>query len=127
MRAFEATVGNVGPEEPEVDAVKGFVDTHVAGRRGSMISRKDVTPERNKDNDEHQHFGFVLYWMEDNQFTLNEGQLITADIIAVGLMKRIDIGVGEGGMHGQPFQQKFRVSILIVHCKPVKRRRNGTS
>ena len=107
----------VGQKETEADAVKGFVDTHVAGRKGSMISRKDVAPERNRDNDEHQYFGVVLYWLGDNQFTLNEGQQITADIIAVG----------EGGMRGQPFQQKFGVSVLIVRCKPVKRRRNRTS
>jgi hypothetical protein len=49
MRTFEAPIGNnfatVGPEEQEEDAVKGFVDTHVAGRRGSMISREDVAVE----------------------------------------------------------------------------------
>ena len=127
MRAFEATVGNVGPEEPEVDAVKGFVDTHVAGRRGSMISREDVAAERKRDNNEHQHFGVVLDGLKDDRFTHDKGQSIVADIIAVGLMKRIEIGLEEGGMHGQPLQQKFDVSVLIIRCKPLKRRGNWTS
>jgi hypothetical protein len=131
MREFEAPIGNdfvtVGPKEPEADAVKGFVDTYVTSRRGSVISREDVMPERNRDNDEHQHFGVVLYWLKDDQFTLKEGQPITADIIVVGLMKRIDIGIGEGGMRSQPLQQKFGVSVLVIRCKPVKRRRNETS
>ena len=48
------------------------------------------------DNNDHQHFGVVLDGLKDDQFTLNEGQPITADIIAVGLMKSIDIGVREG-------------------------------
>jgi hypothetical protein len=88
MRTFEAPIGNdfatVGPEESEADAVKGFVDTHVAGRKGSMISRKDVAVERKRDNDEHQHFGVVLDGLKDDQFTLNERQPITADIVPNG-------------------------------------------
>ena len=131
MRTFEAPIGNdfatVELEEPEADAVKGFVDTHVAGRRGSMISREDVAAERKRDNNEHQHFGVVLDGLKDDRFTHDKGQSIVADIIAVGLMKRVDIGVREGSMRGQSLQQKFGVSILIVRCKPVKRRRNGTS
>ena len=131
MRTFEAPIGNdfatVGPEEPKTDAVKGIVDTHVAGRRGSMISREDVTAERKRDDNEHQQFGIVLDGLKDEQFTLNKGQPIAADIIAVGLMKRVDISVREGGMRGQSLQKKFGVSILIVRCKPVKRRRNETS
>ena len=82
MRTFEAPIGNdfatVELEEPEADAVKGFVDTHVAGRRGSMISREDVVAERKRDNNEHQHFGVVLDRLEDDQFTLNKkGQPIS--------------------------------------------------
>ena len=92
-----------------------------------MISRKDGTAERKRDNDEHQHFGVVLDGLKDNQFTLDKGQPIAAEIIVVGLIKRVDIGVREGGMRGQSLQQKFGVSILIVRCKPVKGRRNGTS
>ena len=130
MRTFKAPIGNdfttVGPEEPEADVVKGFVDTHVAGRRSSMISRKDVAAERKRDDNEHQHFGVVLDGLKDDQFTLNKGQPIAADIIAVGLMKRGDISFREGGMCGQLLQQKFGVSILIVRCEPVKRRRNRT-
>jgi hypothetical protein len=118
MRTFKAPIGNdfttVGPEEPEADVVKGFVDTHVAGRRSSMISRKDVAAERKRDDNEHQHFGVVLDGLKDDQFTLNKGQPIAADIIAVGLMKRVDIGVREGGMRGQSLQQKFGVRILII-------------
>ena len=131
VRIFEAPIGNdfptVGPKEPETDAVKCFVDTHVADRRGSMISRKDVASEQNRDNDEHQHFGVILNWLEDDQFTLNEVHSIMTDIIAVGLMKRIDIGLGEGGIRGQPLQQKLGVYVLIIRCKPVKRRGNWLS
>jgi hypothetical protein len=36
MRTFEAPIGNdfatVGPEKPEVDAVKGFIDSYPCGR-----------------------------------------------------------------------------------------------
>jgi hypothetical protein len=75
VRVFKAPIGNnfptVGPKEPETNVVKGFVDsiTNVAGRRGSIISRKDVALEQNRDNDEHQHFGVVLDWLEEDQFT----------------------------------------------------------
>ena len=92
-----------------------------------MISREDIAAERKGDDNEHQHFGIVLDGLKDDQFTLNKGQPITADIIAVGLMKRGDISVREGGMCGQSLQQKFGVSILIIQCEPVKRRRNRTS
>ena len=93
-----------------------------------MIIRKDVAAEQKRDNNEDQHFDVVLDRLKDDQFTLNKGQPIAADIITVvGLMKRVDIGVREGGMRGQSLQQKFGVSVLIVRCKPVKRRRNGTS
>ena len=82
MRTFEAPIGNdfatVGPEEPEADAVKGFMDTHVAGRRGSMISREDAAAERKGNDNEHQHFGIVLDGLKDDQFTLNKGQPIAA-------------------------------------------------
>ena len=77
-----------------------------------MISRKDVAAEQKRDNNEDQHFDVVLDRLKDDQFTLNKGQPITADIIAVGLMKRGDISFREGGMCGQLLQQKFGVSIL---------------
>jgi hypothetical protein len=92
-----------------------------------MISREDVEAERKGNDNEHQHFGIVLDGLKDDQLTLNKGQPIAVDIIAVGLMKRVDIGISKGDMRGQSLQQKFGVSVLIVHCKPVKRKRNGTS
>ena len=62
-----------------------------------MVGRENVTAERNRNNDEYQHFGVVLNVLEDNQFTLNKGQTIAMDIIMVGRMKRIGTGCGERG------------------------------
>jgi len=104
--------------------VKGFVDTHVAGGRGGMVGKENVAAERNRNNDKHQHFGVVLNKLEDNQFTLNKGQTIATDVIAVGRMKRIGISCGERGALSQPLQHKLGVG---VHCNPVKRRRNWPS
>jgi hypothetical protein len=47
--AFEAPIGNdfptVIPKEMEMNVVEGFVDTHEAGRGGSMEDREDVAAE----------------------------------------------------------------------------------
>jgi hypothetical protein len=102
VRTFEAPIRNdfstMRPKESKADAVKGFVDTHVAGWRGGVVGRENVAAERNRNNDKHQHFGVVLNGLEDNQFTLNKGQPIATDVIAVGGMKRIGIGWGEWGV-----------------------------
>jgi hypothetical protein len=100
VRTFEAPISNdfptMGPKEPKADVVKGFVDTHVAGGRSGMVGRENVATERNRNNDKHEHFGVVLNGLENNQFTLDKGQPIAADIIAVRRrMKRIGIGCGE--------------------------------
>jgi hypothetical protein len=63
-----------------------------------VVGRENVAAERNRNNDKHQHFGVVLNGLEDNQFTLNKGQPIATDVIAVGGMKRIGIGCGEWGV-----------------------------
>jgi hypothetical protein len=73
--------------------------------------------ERNRNNDEHQHFGAVLNGLEEDHFTLNKGQPIAMDIITVGQMKRIGIGCGEWGSLGQPLQHKLSVGVLVVCCK----------
>jgi hypothetical protein len=131
VKTFEAPIGNdfptMGSKEPKTDAVKGFVDTHVAGWKGGMVGRENVAAERNRNNDEHQHFGVVLSRLGDNQFTLNKGQPIATDIIMVGRMKRIGISCGEWGALGQPLQHKLGVGVLVIRCKPIKRRRNWPS
>ena len=77
VRTFETPSRNdfstMRPKESKADAVKGFVDTHVAGGRGGMVSRENVVAKRNRNNDKHQHFGVVLNGLEDNQFTLDKG------------------------------------------------------
>jgi hypothetical protein len=57
-----------------------------------MVGREKVVAERNRNNNKHQHFGVVLNGLEDNQFTLNEGQTIVTDIVMVGQMKKIGNG-----------------------------------
>jgi hypothetical protein len=41
----------VRPEKTETDAMKGFVDTHVASGGRGMVGRKDITAERYRNND----------------------------------------------------------------------------
>ena len=57
VRALEAPVCDVlaaaRPKEAEADAMEGFVDTHVAGRGGRMVSGEYVAAKGRRDNDEH--------------------------------------------------------------------------
>jgi hypothetical protein len=92
-----------------------------------MVGRENVAAEQNRNNDEHQHFGVVLNGLEDKKFTLNKGRTIATDIIMVGWVKRIGIGCGERGALSQPLQHKLGVGVLVIRCKPVKRRRNWPS
>ena len=46
--------------------MQGLADTHVAGRRGCMVSQEDVSSKRQGDDDEHQKFLVVLdRWESD--------------------------------------------------------------
>ena len=93
-----------------------------------MVGREDVASEREKNNDEHQHFCVVLNGLEDDQFTLNEGQPIMTDKVTVGRMKRSEIGIREeGGTLVQLSQQKQDVFVLFIHCEPIKGGRNWLS
>ena len=62
MRALKNPVGDVfvgtWPEEAQPNSVQGLVDTHVTSGQRSMVSREDITRQRN--NDEDQEFLIVL-------------------------------------------------------------------
>ena len=71
MRTLKDPVGDVllataWPKEAKTNAVQGLADTHVAGRRGCMVSQEDVSSKRQGDDDEHQKFLVVLdRWESD--------------------------------------------------------------
>ena len=50
VRALKNPLGDVFademPEEPESDAMQSLINTHMAGRRGGVVSREDVTTKR---------------------------------------------------------------------------------
>lgn len=94
-------LGNVlaaeGPEEAETNAMEGFVDAHVASRRGRVVGGEDITTERGWNDDKHQHFLVILDGLEDDELAIKEGESVAADVIAISVMKREDVSFGEGG------------------------------
>ena len=96
MRALEDPVGNIfaaeRPEETKTNAMESFVDTHMAGGRGGMISRENVPTKRERNNDKHQEFFIVLDWLEDNKFAFEERQSILANVVTVSRVEDRKVG-----------------------------------
>ena len=44
-------------------------------------------------NDEHEHFGIILDWLEDNEFAFDEGEVIATNIVTVRRVEGEDSGV----------------------------------
>jgi hypothetical protein len=88
---LEAPVGyilaTVWPEKTEADAMEGFVNPHMPGRRGCMVGGEDIASKGGGDDDEHEQFSIVLNRLENNQFAVNKGEAVATDIVAVGRMQ----------------------------------------
>ena len=67
-----------------------------------MISRKNITAEGNRDNNEHEKFSIILHGLEDNNFAFDEGEPVAADIIAVRRGKTSQISLGKWSSSSQP-------------------------
>jgi hypothetical protein len=112
------------PKEAETDAVEGFINTHVTGRRGGMVGGEDVATQRQRDNNEHQHFGVILDGLEDDKLAIVERETVLTDIIAVSKVKGRNVSFQEWGRRRQVFKHELSVGVLLVGRGPVKRRRN---
>ena len=77
-----------GPEEPEADAMKGFVDAHVASGRGSVIGGKDVATKRTWDDNQHEKFFVILDGLEDNKLVVNDRDTFLVNKVTVGRVER---------------------------------------
>jgi hypothetical protein len=97
VTALEDPRGNVfateRPEEMKMNVVQGFVDTHMAAQRGCVVSREDVTVERQGDNDQHQHFLAILDGLIDNKLAIKKRSAVLADIIMVGGVENREISL----------------------------------
>jgi hypothetical protein len=126
VRALKNPGGDVfateGPKETEADAVEGFVDAHMTGRRRCMVGGEDVAAKRQRDNDEHEHFLVVLDGLEDNKLALEKSDTVLTDIIAVRSMERRNISFREWSRRRQAGVHEFSVRVLLVSWRPVKRR-----
>ncbi len=102
------------PEEAEADAVEGFMNTHVTGRRGGMVGGEDVATQRQRDDDEHQHFCVVLDWLENDDLAIVERDTVLTDAIVVSKMKGRNVSCREGGRRRQAFVHELSVGVLLV-------------
>jgi hypothetical protein len=131
MRTLEHPVGNVfatlWPEESEADAVKSLVDAHVPSRRRGVVGGEDVTSKREWDDNQHKHFLVVLHWLEDDQFTLDDGDAVTTNIIAISRIDGGEIRFGDGRRRGQAVKKQLSVGVLLIGGEPIEWRRNGSS
>jgi hypothetical protein len=109
----------VRPKEAKADAMKGFIDAHVACGGGGVISRKDVTTKGEGNDDKHQEFGVVQDGLVNNQFAINERHFVLADIIAICGMQGRAVRPGERGACGEPVKQQGSIGIIGVHRKPI--------
>jgi hypothetical protein len=91
VQALQHPIGNVTtavwPKEAESDAVKGFIDTHVACSGCSMVCGESVMTKWGRDNNQHEELFVVLNRLEHNQFVVHERNVIMTDIIAIRGMK----------------------------------------
>jgi hypothetical protein len=102
--ALEAPVSNIfaamGPEEPEADAMECLVDSHVTGGGGGMVSGENVTAKRKGNNDQHQKFGVILDRLVDDQFAVDQGRAVLANVVAVGGVEGSNVRFGKGFASG---------------------------
>jgi hypothetical protein len=124
MGALEDPVGNIfateRPEETKTNAMKSFVDTHMAGGRGCMISRENVPTKRERNNDKHQEFFIVLDRLEDNKFAFEEGQAILANVVTVSGVEGRKVGFSKRRRRRESGEEEFGIRVLIVGRSPVK-------
>jgi hypothetical protein len=87
VAALEDPVSNVlaigRPEEAEADAMKRFVDAHMASGRGSVVRIEDGAAKRGVDSNQHEQFLVVLDALEDNEVVIDNGDAFLTYIIAV--------------------------------------------
>jgi hypothetical protein len=130
MRALKNPGGDIfaahRPEEAETDAVEGFINTHVTGRRRGMVGGEDITAQRRRDNDEHQHFRVVLNRLEHDNFAVVESETILTDIITVSVVEGRNVSFRKWSRGRQAFEHELSVGVLLISRGPVERRRNRT-
>ena len=65
--------------------------------------------------------------MEDDQFTLDDGDAVATNIIAISRIDGGEIGFGDGRRRRQAVKQQLSVGVLLIGGEPIERRRNGSS
>jgi hypothetical protein len=125
VRALKHPVSNVftaaRPEEAEADSMQSFVDTHVASRGRSVVCGKDVTAQRQRNNDQHQHFLIVLHGLKYNELAIEERDAVLANVVSISGVESNDIRFGEGDGRREAIKQKVGVRILLVGGGPIER------
>ena len=55
----------------------------MTGGRGCVVGGENVAAERIGHDDEHQEFGIILHWLEDDEFAFDKGETVPTNIVAV--------------------------------------------
>jgi hypothetical protein len=115
------------PEEAKANAMKSLVDTHVASRRRSVVSWKDVTTKGKRDDDQHEHLLVVLNGLKNDKFAIEKRDSVAADVIAKRSVESSKVELSEGRCRRETVEKKLSVGILGVSCGPIQRRRDRSS
>lgn len=89
-----------------------------------MVSREDVTTERQRNDDKHQHLFVVLDGLEDDELAVEEGEAVLADVVAVGIVEGRDVRLRKRRGRGQTVEQDFGIGVLLIGGGPVEGRGN---
>jgi hypothetical protein len=90
--AFEDPISDVlaieGPEKSKPDSMKCFINVHMAGSGGGVVSGEDSTAERGRNNNQHEQFFVVLDTLKDDQMVVDNSDAIAPNVITVSGMNR---------------------------------------
>jgi hypothetical protein len=92
----------------------------MGGPRGCVVSREDITAERQGDNDQHQHFLDILDGLIDNKLAIKKRLAVLTDILTAGGVESREIILSKLGRRRQAIEQKLGVRVLLVSRSPVK-------
>ena len=76
----------------------------MTGGRGCVVCRENIAAERSGHNDEHQEFGIILHWLEDDEFAFDKGETVLTNVVAVRGVKGSNFRASEFGFGGQSCQ-----------------------
>ena len=93
--------------------------THVPCRWRSVVGRENVTAQTGRYNNEHEELGVVLDGLEDDKFSVENGDAILANIGAVGGVQRGKVKLRNRLASGEVGEQNIGVRVGGISFCPV--------